>query len=69
MKRTDRFTDVEREEIRKFAERIAPPSRNVFIVSKKRRKEPGVLNISLDIRDARDGLYLSAGYARLDEFL
>ena len=54
MKRKDRLTDAEREEIRKFAERIAPPSWNVFIDSKKRSKEPGVLNISLDIRDAHD---------------
>jgi len=54
MKRKVLFTDIEREEIRKFAERITPPSWNVFLDFKKRRKDPGILNISLDIRDAHD---------------
>jgi len=48
MKRKVLFTDIEREEIRKFAERITPPSWNVFLDFKKRRKDPGRVKSALD---------------------
>ena len=47
-----RFSEIEREEMRQFADMITPKKWNIFLNHKNYRREHGVLNIFLDIRNA-----------------
>lgn len=47
-----RFSKIEREEMRRFADMITPKRWNIFLDHKNYRRELGVLNIFLDIRNA-----------------
>ncbi len=51
------FSDAQKERIRRFADRITPPTWQIVLEPRDERKEPGCLNIHIHIQGPKDEIY------------